>query len=113
MANGRSVSDAGAITVATAGRSITYSALPVLLAMFVLTLLFNLLVVRSISMGVMIVAFTALLAGVTLLPAVLGILGHRLEWLRVVPRGLLKPREAGDSRASDRLSHAIIRRPWL
>src|SRR3981081_3817313 len=68
MAHGRSVSDAVAITMATAGRSITYSALTVLLAMFVLTLLFNLLVVRSISMGVMLVAFTALLAGMTLLP---------------------------------------------
>src|SRR5260370_16681311 len=111
MANGRSVSDAGAITVATAGRSITYSALPVLLAMFVVTLLFNLLVVRSISMGVMLVAFTALLAGVTLLPALLGILGHRLEWLRVVPRG--KPRQPGEVGTWYRLSHAIMRRPSL
>jgi RND superfamily putative drug exporter len=62
-------------------------------------------------MGVMLVAFTALLAGVTLLPALLGILGHRLEWLRVVPRG--KPRQAGDAGAWYRLSHAIMRRPWL
>ena len=61
--------DAVAITMATAGRSITYSALTVLLAMFVLTLLFNLLIVRSISLGVMLVAFTGLLAGLTLLPA--------------------------------------------
>jgi RND superfamily putative drug exporter len=111
LARGRTVSDAVAITMSTAGRSITYSALTVLLAMFVLTLLFNLLVVRSISMGVMLVAFTALLAGMTLLPAVLGILGHRLEWLRVVPRG--KPRQAGEIGVWYRLSHAIMRRPWL
>ncbi len=111
VAHGRNVSDAVAITMATAGRSITYSALTVLLAMFVLTLLFNLLVVRSISMGVMLVAFTALLAGMTLLPALLGILGHRLEWLRVVPRG--KPRQPGEVGAWYRLSHAIMRRPWL
>ncbi len=111
VAHGRNVSDAVAITMATAGRSITYSALTVLLAMFVLTLLFNLLVVRSISMGVMLVAFTALLAGMTLLPALLGILGHRLEWLRVVPRG--KSRQPGEVGAWYRLSHAIMRRPWL
>ncbi len=78
LSRGRTVSDAVATTMATAGRSITYSALTVLLAMLVLTLLFNLLVVRSISLGVMMVAFTALLAGATLLPAVLGILGHRV-----------------------------------
>jgi RND superfamily putative drug exporter len=111
LLKGRSVSEAVAVTTATAGRSITYSALTVLLAMFVLTLLFNLLVVRSISMGVMLVAFTALLAGMTLLPAVLGILGHRLEWLRVVPRG--KPRQPGDEGVWYRLSHLIMRRPWL
>jgi RND superfamily putative drug exporter len=108
---GRSVSDAVAATMATAGRSITYSALTVLLAMFVLTLLFNLLIVRSISLGVMLVAFTGLLAGLTLLPAVLGILGHRLEWLRVVPRA--KPRQEGETGIWYRLSHAIMRRPWV
>jgi RND superfamily putative drug exporter len=113
LRKGRSPSDAVAITMATAGRSITYSALTVLLAMFVLTLLFNLLVVRSISLGVMMVAFTALLAGTTLLPAVLGVLGHRLEWLRVVPRGLIKPRQADDEGVWYRLSHLIMRRPWV
>ncbi len=111
LARGRTVSDAVAITMSTAGRSITYSALTVLLAMFVLTLLFNLLVVRSISLGVMLVAFTALLAGVTLLPALLGILGHRLEWLRVVPRG--KAGQPGSTGVWYRLSHAIMRRPWV
>jgi putative drug exporter of the RND superfamily len=111
LASGRSVSEAVGVTMATAGRSITYSALTVLLAMFVLTLLFNLLIVRSISMGVMTVAFTSLLAGATLLPALLGILGQRLEWLRVVPKG--KPREAGSTGVWYRLSHLIMRRPWV
>ncbi len=111
MRRGRTVNDAVAMTMATAGRSITYSALTVLLAMLVLTLLFNLLVVRSISLGVMMVALTALLAGATLLPAVLGILGHRLEWLRVVPSP--KPRPAGGAGGWYRLSYAIMRRPWL
>ncbi len=54
--------------MATDARPLTSSALPVRLAMLVLTLLFNLLIVRSISMGVMLVAFTGLLAGMTLLP---------------------------------------------
>jgi RND superfamily putative drug exporter len=114
LARGRSVADAVSLSMSTAGRSITYSALTVLLAMFVLTLLFNLLVVRSISMGVMLVAFTGLLAGVTLLPALLAILGHRIEWLRVVPR---RRRDDNHQSASTgfwyRLSMAVMRRPWI
>jgi len=57
----------------------------------------------------MLVAFTGLLAGTTLLPATLGLLGHRLEWLRVVPRG--KPAEPGHTGTWYRLSLAIMRRP--
>ncbi len=110
LASGRAPQEAVAVTMATAGRSILYSALTVLLAMFVLTLLFNLLIVRSISLGVMMVAFTGLIAGLTLLPAVLGILGHRIEWLRVVPRR--KPRDDGQAGFWYRLSHAIMARPW-
>jgi RND superfamily putative drug exporter len=113
VANGRRVDDAVVTSMATAGRSITYSALTVLLAMFVLTLLFNLLVVRSISLGVMLVAFTGLLAGVTLLPAVLAILGHRIEWARVVPRGRKVADPAANAGFWYRLSMAIMQRPWV
>jgi RND superfamily putative drug exporter len=113
LSDGRSVEDAVAISMATAGRSITYSALTVLLAMFVLTLLFNLLVVRSISLGVMLVAFTGLLAGVTLLPALLAILGHRIEWARVVPRRRTVVNQPASAAFWYRLSMAIMRRPWI
>ncbi|HET7450834.1 MAG TPA: MMPL family transporter [Gaiellaceae bacterium] len=104
--------DAVAATMATAGRSIVYSGVTVLLGMLVLTLLVSLMVIRSISLGVMLVATTALLAGVTLLPAVLGLLAHRVERLRVVPRRAPRPESEG---FWYRLSHAIMRRPgaWL
>ena len=57
----------------------------------------------------MLVAATALIAGVTLLPAVLGLLNHRLERLRVMPKGKPKPEEQG---FWYRFSHAVMRRPW-
>jgi uncharacterized membrane protein YdfJ with MMPL/SSD domain len=103
---------ATAITMATAGRSIVYSGITVMLAMLVLTLMVDLMVIRSISLGVMLVAATALIAGVTLLPAVLGLLNHRLERLRVIPKGKPKPEEQG---FWYRFSHAVMRRPvaWL
>src|SRR6266542_1928392 len=53
---GRSPADAVAATMATAGRSITYSGVTVVLGMLLLTLLFDLLVVRSMSLAVMLVA---------------------------------------------------------
>ena len=110
-AGGRRPGDAVAMTMMTAGRSITYSAITVILSMGILTLLLrDLMIVRSISLGVMLVAAAGLIAGLTLLPAILAILGDRLEWLRVMPQP--KPRTSRDPGTWYRLSHAIMRRPW-
>lgn len=111
IAAGRAPAEAVAITMASAGRSITYSGVTVIAGTLVLTLLLlDLMIVRSISLAVMIVAAAALLSGLTLLPALLAILGRRIEWLRVIPR-------LGTTAANEgfwyRLSHAIMRRPWL
>ncbi len=109
LATHRDPRQATAITMATAGRSIVYSGVTVILGMLVLTVLVDLMVVRSISLGVMLVAATALIAGMTLLPAVLGLLSHRLERLRVIPKGKPKPESEG---FWYRFSHAVMRRPW-
>jgi RND superfamily putative drug exporter len=104
--------DAGSaleVTMATAGRSILYSGVTVMLGMVVLSVLVDLMVIRSISIGVLVVAATALLAGLTLLPAVLGLLGQRVERLRVLPKRPPKPETEG---FWYRWTHAIMRRPW-
>ncbi|HEY3061222.1 MAG TPA: MMPL family transporter [Chloroflexota bacterium] len=108
---GRRPHDAVIATMASAGRSITYSGLTVFLAMLLLTLLFDLLVVRSMSLAVMLVAATSLVCGLTLLPALLAILGHRIHNVRVIPRRL-GGREPGQPGFWYRLSHTIMRRPW-
>src|SRR5206468_12172379 len=110
-ATGQGTESAVVRTMATAGRSIFYSGATVILAMLVLTALqIHLVVVRSISLAVMLVACTALLAGLTLLPAVLAILGGGIERLRVIPS-----RPARDDRTAFwyRFSHAVMRRSWL
>jgi RND superfamily putative drug exporter len=109
MALGLSTPDALATTMATAGRSIVFSGITVIVAMAVFTgLMLPVMVVRSISMAVMLVAFTALLGGVTFLPAILALLGHRLEWLPILPR-----RKATSGQGFwYRLSHIIMRQPW-
>ena len=87
LAAGRSSWDAVAATMATAGRSIAYSGVTVILAMVIMTaFMHDIVIIRSISMAVILVAITALLAGLTVLPVLLGLLGHRIELLRVVPR---------------------------
>jgi uncharacterized membrane protein YdfJ with MMPL/SSD domain len=107
---GRDVPMALAVTMATAGRSITYSAITVLLSMLALTLVLNdLMIVRSISLGVALVAITGLLAGMTLLPAILAILGHRVEWLRIIPER--KKATTESEGIWYRWSHAIMARP--
>jgi RND superfamily putative drug exporter len=104
--------DAAERTMATAGRSIAYSASIVVLGMLLLTLLVDLLVVRSTSLAVTLVTATGLLAALTLLPALLVIIGHRIRWLRVVPGGRQQVRSAG---RWYRMSRSIMVRPgiWL
>jgi len=112
LETGRRPHEAVVATMATAGRSIAYSGVIVFLGMLLLTLAFDLLVVRSMSLAVMLVAATSLLAGLTLLPAVLAILGHQIHWLRVIPRARRQPTRYG---VWYRWTHAIMRRPfgWL
>lgn len=111
VAAGRDTRAAVAMTMATAGRSITYSGLTVMIGMLVLTLMLDIRLVRSMSLSILLVAFTALVAGLTLLPALLGILGRRIEWLPVLPKP--KPLPSGRVGFWYRLSRAIMRRPWI
>jgi putative drug exporter of the RND superfamily len=112
VAAGREREEAIAIAMATAGRSITYSAITVMLSMLILTLVvFQLMIVRSISLAVILVAFTALAAGLTLLPALLSILGHRIEWAPVLPRRKILP--SISMGFWYRLSRRVMKNPWL
>src|SRR6266511_977535 len=110
LAAGRRPAEAVVATMASAGRSIAYSGAIVFLGMLLLTLFFDLLVVRSMSLAVMLVAATSLLCGLTLLPALLAILGERIHWLRVIPR--LRPPRPGPRSVWSPPSRAIMRRPW-
>ncbi len=113
-ANGRSPHDAVVAAMTTAGRSVTYSGIMVVLAMAIMSLVINnLMIIRSISIGVALVAIVAVFASLTLLPAVLALLGDNIERLRVMPR-----RSAAATYKDsvwNRLSHRVMRRPfaWL
>ncbi|HEX5589776.1 MAG TPA: MMPL family transporter [Candidatus Limnocylindrales bacterium] len=76
------VEDAVAATVETAGRAVFFSGLTVLLGLLGLVL-FEFMILRSVGIAGAIVVGLAVLAALTLLPALLAFAGTRLDALRV------------------------------
>jgi RND superfamily putative drug exporter len=112
--DGQTPHDALLIAMATAGRSITYSGITVILAMSAMTaLLWPIVMVRSISLSVALAALIALAFALTLLPASLHLLGRHIESLAVLPRA--KRPKPGELGFWYRLSDLIMARPavWL
>jgi putative drug exporter of the RND superfamily len=82
LAGGRSVQDAIGWTVATAGESILFSGLIVMIG-FCSLLLIGIELMTSLGIGGAVVVATSVLAALTLLPALLGVLGYRINALRI------------------------------
>jgi RND superfamily putative drug exporter len=102
----QAVADAVRRTVATAGRAVFFSGLTVLLGLLGLVL-FEFMVLRSVGMAGAIVVGLALTAALTLLPAVLSILGPRLDAL---PVRRVSPRPNADGPWA-RLARRVMARP--
>ncbi len=100
------VADAVGATMATAGRAVFFSGLTVLLGLIGLVL-FEFMILRSVGIaGALVVGF-AVLAALTLLPAVLAILGTSLDRFRVRRVGV----QAGTSGPWARLAERVMDRP--
>jgi len=86
LAHGRSVEDAVIFSVATAGRAVTFSGLTVSIGLVGLTF-FRVNMMRSVGLGGLLVVTLAVLAAITLLPAVLTIIGTKVNAFPVrIPR---------------------------
>jgi RND superfamily putative drug exporter len=93
LAAGRAPDDALVETMTHAGRSVIISGSTVaigLLSMILLPLPF----IRSIGIGGMLIPAVAVLASLTLLPALFSLLGHRINRLRVMPKRFVAPPSA-------------------
>jgi putative drug exporter of the RND superfamily len=97
-----------AATVATAGRAVFFSGVTVLLGLVGL-MLFDFMVLRSVGFAGAIVVALAVAAALTLLPAVLAVLGPRIDALPVWRPRL---RFAGEG-AWSRLARRVMDRPLL
>jgi RND superfamily putative drug exporter len=109
LAGGRSTDDALVETMTHAGRSVIVSGSTVaigLLSMVILPLPF----IRSIGIGGMLIPLVAVIAAITLLPAMLSLLGTRINRLRVMPRRFVDPPSA-DTGFWARWAHTVTRRP--
>jgi RND superfamily putative drug exporter len=113
LARGRSVPEAVGWTMATAGEAILFSGLTVLIG-FCALLLLQIPIMTAVGVGGAAVVLCAVLAALTLLPALLSILGPRVNALRIPLIGKL----TGDGVPRDdrvggwhRLALAVMRRP--
>ncbi len=101
------VPDAVRMTVATAGQAVFFSGLTVLLGLLGLVL-FEFMILRSVGIAGAIVVGLAVLSALTLLPALLTILGTRVDRFAV-------RRVAGSATATDgawsRLARRVMRHP--
>src|SRR4029453_5404455 len=76
------VAEAVRVTVATAGRAVFFSGLTVLLGLLGLVL-FEFMILRSVGIAGAIVVALAVVSALTLLPALLGIVGTRIDRLAI------------------------------
>ena len=121
LGKGRSVDEAVAIAIATSGRAVAFSGLTVSIGLFGLTF-FSINMLHSVGIGGILVVALAVIAAITLLPAVLAILGTRINAFPVrIPAFLAFWRRgsvptAGQVQAEHsgfwyRLSHIVMRYP--
>jgi trehalose monomycolate/heme transporter len=103
------VEDAVARTVATAGRTVAVSGVTVALALASL-MLFPVTFLRSMGYGGVATVAVDMLAALTVLPALLAVLGPRVNALRIRRSVQRPPRPEGEG-AWYRLASSVMRRP--
>lgn len=117
LRRGRAMPDALATTMATAGRAVFFSGLTVSIGLLGLVI-FPMNMLRSVGLGGMLTVAFSIIAAVTLLPAMLAVLGERVNWLPVrLPRfGRARAPRAAYSEEHGfwrRLSLWVMRRPVI
>ena len=86
--------DAISMAGATASRTVLFSGVAVAIALAGMLIMPDILF-KSFGIGTMVVVVTAVAAALTLLPALLGLLGDRVNWLTIPILGRRRPTESG------------------
>jgi uncharacterized membrane protein YdfJ with MMPL/SSD domain len=122
LRRGRDVASAVEVTVATSGKAVTFSGLAVAVGLSGL-LLFQPAALRSFGIGGALVVAASVFYALTFLPAVLGMLGPRVNALSVAGLrdriGRLLGRPTGATATApresrwERMAHAVMARPFV
>ena len=108
---GRDKLDAIGVTGTTASRAVLFSGMAFVVAMLGLLIIPN-TIFRSLATGAILVGLTSVLAALTLLPAVLSLLGDRVNSLRIPVIGRGAERGTGaEGRFWGAIVRAVMRRP--
>ena len=111
--HGQKVADAIGTAGATASRAVLFSGLAFALAMTGMVLVPD-TILRSLAVGAILVGVVSVVAALTLLPALLGLLGDRVNALRLPIVGRSLGRGGGvEGRWWSRVVTAVVRRPIL
>ena len=113
-AHGRDKMEAIAKTGSTASRSVLFSGTTVMLALIGMLLVPS-TVFRSLGTGAILVVIVAVLGSLTLLPALLSLLGDRVNRLSIpfMRRAQVRFDEEGSGGFWDTASRAVMRRPHI
>ncbi|MDQ4108777.1 MAG: MMPL family transporter, partial [Actinomycetota bacterium] len=97
---------------ATANRAVFFSGMTVVLALIGL-LLVPTTIFMSLGLGAILVVLAAVLASMTLLPAILSLLGDRINSLRILGRRKVPGAPPKDGGFWDRITHGVMARPVI
>jgi RND superfamily putative drug exporter len=119
LRRGRTVGEAVERAVATSGKAVAFSGVAVAIGLSGL-LLFTAPAIRSIGIAGALVALCSVVYALTFLPAVLGMLGHRVNSLTIGGlvrrfRGNIASDATGARRTSrwERVAHGVMARPYV
>ncbi|MHA2270680.1 MAG: MMPL family transporter [Candidatus Hodarchaeales archaeon] len=114
MNNGADSAKAARKSMQTAGKTVIFSGFTVMIGFGSLMFLGGGFAI-SISVAVLLVVSLAILSVLTLSPALLTLVGHRLEWPQAMSRFVASLKRAGSKEGESfwaRWSHTVQRRPW-
>ena len=110
---GREKLDAISASAMTANRAVLFSGTTFVIAMFGMFIVPS-SIMRSLAVGAILVGIVSVVASATLLPALLGVLGDRVNSLRIPIVGRRSVDAANpEGRFWGVIVHSVLRRPWL
>ncbi|GAC1314327.1 MAG: MMPL family transporter [Chloroflexota bacterium] len=110
LAKGESVERAVAWSIATAGRAVLFSGATVMIGLLAL-LTFDITALRSMGVAGAIVVAVSIAGALTVLPAILGVLGKRIDAFAIGPLAAASARTTSEHGFWSRLAEVVMRRP--